>query len=39
MEINNFKEWMELATDLSEKTIKNYIGAIEKSMPTYNRDR
>jgi hypothetical protein len=30
MDFNNFKEWMELATDLSEKTIKNYIGAIEK---------
>lgn len=30
MDTNDFREWMELATDLSEKTIKNYIGAMEK---------
>lgn len=30
MDFKYFKEWMELATDLSEKTIKNYVGAIEK---------
>jgi hypothetical protein len=27
---DNFEKWLELATDLAEKTIKNYVGAIRK---------
>ena len=27
---DNFGKWLELATDLAEKTIKNYLGAIRK---------
>ena len=27
---DNFGKWLELATDLAEKSIKNYIGAIRK---------
>ena len=30
MEITNFEKWLELATDLAEKSIKNYVGAISK---------
>jgi len=27
---DNFSKWLELATDLAEKSIKNYVGAIQK---------
>ena len=27
---DNFGKWLELATDLAEKSIKNYLGAIRK---------
>ena len=27
---DNFEKWLELATDLAEKTIKNYLGAFQK---------
>ena len=30
MSFENFVKWMELATDLSEKSIKNYLGGISK---------
>ena len=30
MSFENFEKWMELATDLSEKSIKNYLGGISK---------
>ena len=30
MSFENFLKWMELATDLSEKSIKNYLGGISK---------
>ena len=27
---DNFEKWLELATDLADKTIKSYIGALKK---------
>ena len=30
MEVTNFEKWLELATDLAEKSIKNYVGVISK---------
>ena len=30
MSETNFQKWLELTTDLAEKTIKNYLGAISK---------
>jgi len=28
---DNFEKWLELATDLADKTIKSYIGALKKN--------